>query len=68
MQVKTFSQSCENNKDPIFTILAEQLKSVSHVVEIGSGTGQHASFFTTKLPHLTWQTTDQEAYLPPLKN
>ena len=67
MQIKTFSQACENNKNPIFTILAPQLKVISHVVEIGSGTGQHASFFTKRLPHLTWQTTDQGEYFPQLK-
>jgi hypothetical protein len=67
MQVKAFSQACENNKNPIFTIMQAQLKEVSHVVEIGSGTGQHAAFFTQQLPHLTWQTTDQGEYFPQLK-
>ena len=67
MQVKAFSQACENNKNPIFTILEPYLKEVSHVVEIGSGTGQHASFFTRQLSHLTWQTTDQGGYFPQLQ-
>ena len=67
MQVKTFSQACENNKNPIFSILEPHLKTVSHVVEIGSGTGQHACFFTRQLPHLTWQTTDQGEYFPQLQ-
>lgn len=69
MQVnkKNFSQSCENNKKPIFSIIESLLKNVSQVVEIGSGTGQHATFFSERLPHLTWQTTDQGEYLAPLK-
>lgn len=67
MQVRPFSQACENNKDPIFAVLQEQLKCVSHVLEIGSGTGQHAIFFTQRLPHLTWQTTDQGEYFSQLK-
>ena len=67
MQVKTFSQACENNKNPIFTILEPYLRTISHIVEIGSGTGQHASFFTKQLPHLTWQTTDQGEYFPQLE-
>jgi hypothetical protein len=67
MQVTPFSQACENNKNPIFTILEAQLKSVSHVLEIGSGTAQHAVFFTKKLPHLTWQSTDQGEYFAQLK-
>jgi len=66
MQNKPFSQSCEKNKNPIFSVLAPQLKKLSHVVEIGSGMGQHAQFFTQQLPHLTWQTTDQGEYLGPL--
>ncbi len=67
MQVKAFSQACENNKHPIFTVLAPHLKRLAHVVEIGSGTAQHASFFTQQLPHLTWQTTDQGKYFPQLQ-
>lgn len=67
MQIKPFSQACENNKNPIFSILYSHLKNISHVVEIGSGTGQHATFFTEKLPHLIWQTTDQGEYFPILE-
>jgi hypothetical protein len=67
MQVKPFSQACENNKNPIFSILVPHLKEFSHVVEIGSGTAQHACFFTEQLPHLTWQTTDQGEYFPLLQ-
>ena len=67
MQVKPFSQSCENNKNPIYAILAPHLEKISQVVEIGSGTGQHACYFTEQLPHLTWQTTDQGEYFPQLE-
>jgi len=67
MQVRSFSQACENNKNPIFTVLAPQLKAITKVIEIGSGTAQHASFFTSLLPHLTWQTTDQGEYFPQLQ-
>ncbi|WP_435235455.1 DUF938 domain-containing protein [Psychromonas sp. PT13] len=67
MYTKPFSQSCENNKNPIFAILSEHFKGLSHIVEIGSGTGQHAEFFTNQLPHLTWQTTDQGDYFPHLE-
>ena len=67
MKVKSFSQACENNKNPIFDILGDKLQHVSKVLEIGSGTGQHAIFFTQKLPHLIWQTTDQGEYFAPLQ-
>ena len=55
---KPFSQACENNKQPILDILTTAFSTVSHVLEIGSGTGQHAVFFGKNLPHLSWQTSD----------
>jgi SAM-dependent methyltransferase len=55
---KPFSQACENNKQAILTILSDALAQTKLVVEIGSGTGQHAAFFGKNLPHLTWQTSD----------
>ncbi|MGB5444041.1 MAG: DUF938 domain-containing protein [Psychromonas sp.] len=58
MTNKPFSQACENNKRPILDILTTLFSSNKHVLEIGSGTGQHAVFFAQHLPHLTWQTSD----------
>ena len=55
---KPFSQACENNKRPILEILQRRLGDVSSVLEIGSGTGQHAVFFAEQLPHLQWRTSD----------
>lgn len=53
-----FSQSCENNKRPILEKLKKILANNKHVLEIASGTGQHAAFFSTELPHLAWQATE----------
>jgi SAM-dependent methyltransferase len=53
-----FSQACENNKRPILEALEWYLQDVDHVLEIGSGTGQHAVHFGCRLPHLIWQTSD----------
>lgn len=53
-----FSQACENNKRPILNILSKVFSDTNHVLEIGSGTGQHAAFFGQHLPYLTWQTSD----------
>lgn len=55
---KPFSQACENNKRSISDILVKVFSSTKHVLEIGSGTGQHAVFLGHQLPHLTWQTSD----------
>lgn len=57
--MKPFSESCEQNKFPILTVLKSFFSEVDTVLEIGSGTGQHAVFFAEKLPHLTWLASDQ---------
>ncbi|WP_211162711.1 DUF938 domain-containing protein [Alteromonas ponticola] len=59
---KPFSQACENNKSPILALLKDAFSTCHHVLEIGSGTGQHAVFFASQLPHLIWQTSDQPQY------
>lgn len=55
---KPFSQACENNKGPIFNVLKPVLQGTTQVLEIGSGTGQHAAYFAPQLSHLNWQTSD----------
>ncbi|MFP4559987.1 MAG: DUF938 domain-containing protein [Thiohalorhabdus sp.] len=64
---KPFSQACENNKDPILEVLAEVFREAGTVLEIGSGTGQHAVHFGRHLPHLTWQPTDVADNLPGIR-
>lgn len=56
--IKPFSEACARNKEPILAILRQVLKNSKQVLEIGSGTGQHAVFFAAALPHLRWQTSD----------
>ena len=53
-----FAQSSENNKEPICEILTRYLKNPQNVLEIASGTGQHAVHFAQALPHVRWQTSD----------
>ena len=60
---KPFSQACENNKGPILEVLRETFADVHAVLEIGSGTGQHACYFARHLPWLRWQPSDQSHYL-----
>ena len=57
---KPFSQACENNKQPILDILIRVFSDRKKVLEIGSGTGQHAVHFAPQLPQLIWQTADLE--------
>ncbi|MGR9051817.1 MAG: DUF938 domain-containing protein [Gammaproteobacteria bacterium] len=58
-QGKPFSQACENNKTPILDVLKKTFGNVRRVLEIGSGTGQHACHFARSMPHLQWQPTDK---------
>ena len=53
-----FSQACENNKQPILEVLQSELQGSNHVLEIGSGTGQHSVHFAPNLSELQWQTSD----------
>lgn len=55
---KAFVQSAENNKGPILEVLRVAFADARHVLEIGSGSGQHAAYFAAGLPHLTWQPSD----------
>jgi SAM-dependent methyltransferase len=53
------SEACERNKEPILAILRTCFADRLQVLEIGSGTGQHAVHFARHLPHLTWQPTER---------
>ncbi len=60
MTEKPFSQSCENNKDAILSILKIKLVKTQRLLEIGSGTGQHAVYFSKNLANVIWQTSDRK--------
>ncbi|KAB0587579.1 DUF938 domain-containing protein [Comamonas kerstersii] len=55
---RPFAQSCENNQAPILEVLQHAFADRQHVLEIGSGTGQHSVYFAPRLPHLVWQTSE----------
>lgn len=63
-----FSQACENNKMPIWQQLAPLFKSRKQILEIGSGSGQHATFFAPQLPHCQWQCTERPQFLNGLQS
>jgi SAM-dependent methyltransferase len=62
-----FSAACERNKDPILEVLRICFANVERVLEIGSGTGQHAVHFAAALPHLVWQASDRAENLPGIR-
>lgn len=58
-----YSEAAGRNKGPILEQLLRLLPSRGHVLEIGSGTGQHAVHFAPAYPRLTWQPTEQRECL-----
>ena len=64
---KPFSPSCERNKDPILSAIRTLLINKKSVLEVGSGTGQHAVYFAKEMPWLTWQCSDLQENLAGLE-
>ncbi len=62
-----FSDAAERNKAPILQVIAAEFARNRRVLEIGSGTGQHALHFSAHLGHLSWQPSDTGDYLPALR-
>ena len=59
---KPFSEACERNQEPILKVLQQFIKPEhTHLLEIGSGTGQHAVHMAPYFPHMTWITSDVAA-------
>jgi cyclopropane fatty-acyl-phospholipid synthase-like methyltransferase len=67
MHTQPYSSAAERNRQPILDQLRVVLPQQGEVLEIGSGTGQHAAFFTRSLPGLTWQPSDREENLAGLE-
>jgi len=56
---KPYSESCDQNREPILAVIGPILTGSSSLLEIGSGTGQHAVYFAGHLPQIRWQTSDR---------
>ncbi|MGB5439548.1 MAG: DUF938 domain-containing protein [Gammaproteobacteria bacterium] len=56
--MKQYSEACEQNKTPILGVIRDEFSHSKKILEIGSGSGQHAVYFSRELPHLVWQTSD----------
>jgi len=59
MTEKPYSPASDRNRDPILGVLHDYFADRRSVLEIGSGTGQHAVYFAKALPHLIWQASDR---------
>ena len=61
--MRPYSEACERNREPILAVLKRVFSNSRKVLEIGSGTGQHAAYFPAALPHLAWQASDVAGHL-----
>jgi SAM-dependent methyltransferase len=61
------SEAADRNKGPILQVIRKEFANTHRVLEIGSGTGQHAVHFASHLPRITWQPTDTGDFLPALR-
>jgi SAM-dependent methyltransferase len=62
--MRPYAESCEKNKEPILVVLKDIFAERKRVLEIASGTGQHAVYFGSGLPHLIWQPSELAQNLP----
>jgi cyclopropane fatty-acyl-phospholipid synthase-like methyltransferase len=65
--MKPHAPSCDRNQGPILEVLLLHFSKSKQVLEVGSGTGQHAVHFAAAMPWLTWQTADMADSLPGIR-
>jgi cyclopropane fatty-acyl-phospholipid synthase-like methyltransferase len=65
--MKPYAQSCDENRDPILAVIRPLLEHCRALLEVGSGTGQHAVYFAAAMPHLVWHTSDRQEQLPGIR-
>ena len=64
---KPYAPACDRNREPILAVLRDLFADRRRVLEIGSGTGQHAVHFAAAMPHLMWQASDRAVNLAGLR-
>jgi len=62
-EARQYAPATERNREPILTVLQEVLPTNGTVLEIASGTGEHATFFASRLSHLHWQPSEMNPAL-----
>jgi len=67
MSAKPFSPASERNREPILSVLRGWFADRSQILEIGSGTGQHAVYFAAAMPQLVWQCSDRAEHVSSMR-
>lgn len=67
MKNKPYAKSCEQNRRVILDVIQPLLVNSKSLLEIGSGTGQHAVYFSEKLPHIIWNSSDRTENIEAIK-
>lgn len=65
--MKPFAESCVENRQPLLTVFRQLLRGRERLLEIGSGTGQHAVYLAPQFPGLRWQTSDRSENHPGIR-
>ena len=60
MDARRYAPATQRNREPILAVLTRVLPAEGLVLEVASGTGEHALFFAANLPHLAWQPSDPD--------
>jgi len=58
MDGKRHAPATARNREPIREVLARELPRQGTVLEIASGSGEHATYFARAFPELAWQPSD----------
>jgi cyclopropane fatty-acyl-phospholipid synthase-like methyltransferase len=61
LRVKRHAPATSRNREPILDVLARVLPKTGTVLELASGSGEHAAFLASRLPGVTWQPSDPDA-------